>query len=256
VAPAHLAMGAFLTDLGFSCFTQNTSRLTTLAGLPTYQFEFNDPNPPSLIESPASPLRSNHASELQFMFGRPPLGGTSFAGMDPAQVTLSKRMMDYWANFAKTGNPNGPGLPVWPRFTAGRGEIMKLAPGDAIGPISGSAFGRDHKCALWGPVDLIFPTVMTLLDVLPKPPSSSATPSSSSGPTPAATLAASPSSPSPAPAPSQEAPISRPTDGTTGAPSANAAAPAGGASLTAPPSSCNSLLQTVLKFLGLGRCPG
>ena len=29
---------------------------------------------------------------------------------------LSKMMMGYWTNFAKTGDPNGPGLPEWPKF--------------------------------------------------------------------------------------------------------------------------------------------
>ena len=33
-------------------------------------------------------------------------------------------MQGHWIQFAKTGDPNGPGLPAWPAFTPARGEVM------------------------------------------------------------------------------------------------------------------------------------
>ena len=32
-------------------------------------------------------------------------------------------MANYWTNFAKTGNPNGKGLPEWPLYSKGRSVL-------------------------------------------------------------------------------------------------------------------------------------
>jgi para-nitrobenzyl esterase len=39
---------------------------------------------------------------------------------------LAAVLPEYWANFAKSGNPNGPGLPVWPSFREARDTVMIL----------------------------------------------------------------------------------------------------------------------------------
>ncbi|MDD9998659.1 MAG: carboxylesterase family protein [Gammaproteobacteria bacterium] len=36
-----------------------------------------------------------------------------------ADAALTRQMMNYWLNFAATGDPNHDGAPVWPRWTPG-----------------------------------------------------------------------------------------------------------------------------------------
>ena len=39
---------------------------------------------------------------------------------------LSEIMQSYWINFAKTGNPNGPGLPVWEPVTKENKKLIEF----------------------------------------------------------------------------------------------------------------------------------
>lgn len=55
-----------------------------------------------------------HTSELFYLFGTIDRTWRPMTGYD---YDLSKTMTDFWANFMKTGDPNGPGLPIWTPYT-------------------------------------------------------------------------------------------------------------------------------------------
>ena len=56
-----------------------------------------------------------HFSEVAFIFSNP-----QFVGPWPEYVDLSEQMSAQWINFINGGDPNGVGMPVWPRYNAGK----------------------------------------------------------------------------------------------------------------------------------------
>ena len=78
-----------------------------------------DPGRRPTTRSTASPATSadigaRHAGEIEYVFGA--LESVPKVTWEPSDRALSDAMMSYWANFAKTGDPNGAGLPTWPRY--------------------------------------------------------------------------------------------------------------------------------------------
>ncbi|KAG8437412.1 hypothetical protein GDO86_008202 [Hymenochirus boettgeri] len=85
--------------------------------LPVYFYEFQH-RPSMFHDSKPDFVKADHGDELFFVFGGPFLSADVIfqsAGTEEEKV-LSKRIMRYWANFARTGDPNGPGLSDWPKY--------------------------------------------------------------------------------------------------------------------------------------------
>jgi para-nitrobenzyl esterase len=89
---------------------------------PSWLYRFTRKPPPSAAEVllgdstdmsvSAERLGVPHGAELFYVFGFLEI----LLGFDDEDQVFSERIMAYWTNFAKTGNPNGEGLPIWPPY--------------------------------------------------------------------------------------------------------------------------------------------
>jgi para-nitrobenzyl esterase len=92
---------------------------------PVYRYHLELPAPPSKFHPGSFAF---HSDDIEYVFGT--LDTRPGAEWRPEDRKLSEEMMDYWTNFAKTGDPNGPGgnvmsLPAWPRYDK-TDEVMHL----------------------------------------------------------------------------------------------------------------------------------
>ena len=84
---------------------------------------------------PSQPDGATHADEIGYVFGSGPMGIAPGAPPPPRTAdddVLIGQFQGYWTNFAKTGDPNGPGLPTWPAYTQATPRVMNIAPTEPL----------------------------------------------------------------------------------------------------------------------------
>jgi para-nitrobenzyl esterase len=74
-------------------------------------------------------LRAYHGAEIPYVFD----SHDAWFSADEAEPRLTEAMLAYWSNFARSGDPNRPGLPAWPAFGATGGQVQEL--GTRIAPM-------------------------------------------------------------------------------------------------------------------------
>lgn len=98
---------------------------------PVYRYSFNRkiPVPPGTVINGRSitsaDMGARHAGEIEYVFGT--LDSVPQVEWQPEDRKLSDQMMTYWTNFARSGDPNGEGVPAWPRYEIDRGrQVLHL----------------------------------------------------------------------------------------------------------------------------------
>jgi para-nitrobenzyl esterase len=94
----------WVEDTGFRCSAVAQLVWHTAARNVAYEYQVEH-------VPPARRRGNTHAQDVAYVFGR--VDGDAYEAVDRA---MSDVMQTYWTNFAKTGDPNGHGLPPWPAF--------------------------------------------------------------------------------------------------------------------------------------------
>jgi para-nitrobenzyl esterase len=94
-------------------------------GAPTYYYYFTRVRPHFVTDTSGNPppWGAVHSAEIEYALGN--LDTNPLYAWTEDDRKVSSVMSAYFANFIKTGNPNGGGLPAWPRASLDPGKIRR-----------------------------------------------------------------------------------------------------------------------------------
>ena len=111
----------WLTDTSFRCSAVVTAALHAKDSAAVYSYQFEQSLPGREADGAAN------SYELPYVFGNLLPSGPLAGRFGAPDRQLSNVMLSYWTNFAKRGEPNGTGLPVWPEFDTATGAYMRFS---------------------------------------------------------------------------------------------------------------------------------
>jgi para-nitrobenzyl esterase len=121
----------FNTDWVWGEPARMTARAFVAKREPAYMYQFG--YVPATMRERAR-YGAGHGSEVSFVFNTLNARWGAPAEASPEEKELARIMNTYWTNFAKTGNPNSNGVPVWPLYDTQKEEILDIdLDGKAIG---------------------------------------------------------------------------------------------------------------------------
>ena len=94
-------------------------------GKPVYRYLYNRPRP-APVANPAAVVApgAGHSWEIEYALGN--LKTNKVYAWTADDDKVSETMEAYFANFIKTGDPNGQGLPSWPAVQPGAARVMVI----------------------------------------------------------------------------------------------------------------------------------
>ncbi len=129
---ANQAYITLMTDVMFRCPSRRFARAMSAKGTTVYLYSFEQGT-------------AQHTDEMVYVFGPECFGNGLMSVFRPIwPASLLEAFPRYWGNFAFDGDPNGSGLPSWPRYEATSYQHMVL-----VDPLSVGSGLQQAPCDFW-----------------------------------------------------------------------------------------------------------